>query len=369
MRHVDDLGRPPRGAGRSAPRGGGRLRRRSRVPRAAARTRPPRRGAGAPRRRTGTRSHLGRARLLAATAPPEDRRGVALARVVDAALRTALGAAAIAIARRAGYRGAGTAEFLLARRGSVVVPRDERAPAGRAPRHRGGHGHRPGPRAARDRRRRPDGGRAGACGAPRATRSRRASTPRTPRTGSCPRRGASDDSSCPTGPGCASTPRSRTGDIVGIGLRPAPRQGGRVRPRIARPPSLGSVPRSPRSGSWGSTTNLGFLLDALGRDEVREGTADTDWVERSWTPDVARAARRGAAAGDPRDPWVAFGAGAGDDAHDVTVAGSHAQYRGWAYRLGDDELAADRRWRRPAARSRRRCRRASCAWRWRRATG
>jgi biotin carboxyl carrier protein len=42
---------------------------------------------------------------------------------------------------------------------------------------------------------------------------------------------------------------------------------------------------------------------------------------------------------DRSDPWVAFGSPA-PDVDGVTVAGSHAQYRGWSYRLDDDELPA-----------------------------
>ena len=89
------------------------------------------------------------------------------------------------------------------------------------------------------------------------------------------------------------------------------------------------------------TTNLGFLLDALGREEFQDGTADTDWVESAWIPRVPELPEGVHAAGEPGDPWVAFGAGAGDGVRDVTIAGSHAQYRGWAYRLADELVATD----------------------------
>ena len=78
MRAVDDLGRAA-GRARGGPaRGGGRVRRRPRVPRAAADRRPPRRGADAAPTRHGAVHPPGRARLLAAAPPPEDHRGVAV---------------------------------------------------------------------------------------------------------------------------------------------------------------------------------------------------------------------------------------------------------------------------------------------------
>ena len=73
------------------------------------------------------------------------------------ALRARMGEAAVAAARAAGYRNAGTIEFLLEGEGdagALLLPRDEHAAAGRAPRHRGGHRRRPGARAAARRGRR-----------------------------------------------------------------------------------------------------------------------------------------------------------------------------------------------------------------------
>ena len=71
---------------------------------------------------------------------------------VDAELREWMGAAAVAAAEAVGYRGAGTCEFLLARRRLVLLPRDEHADPGRAPGHRAGLRGRPGAGAAPDRR-------------------------------------------------------------------------------------------------------------------------------------------------------------------------------------------------------------------------
>jgi acetyl-CoA/propionyl-CoA carboxylase biotin carboxyl carrier protein len=88
----------------------------------------------------------------------------------------------------------------------------------------------------------------------------------------------------------------------------------------------------------GVTTNLGFLLETLAHRDVEEGRIDTGWIERTWRgqapllPDgVTAHVRTG------HDPWHAFGA-APPSSDDVVLAGAWAQYRGWAYRLADDEL-------------------------------
>ena len=64
---------------------------------------------------------------------------------VDAGLRTRLGDAALTLARSAGYQGAGTAEFLIAQDGELLLPRAQCAAAGRTP----GHGARHRPRSRR----------------------------------------------------------------------------------------------------------------------------------------------------------------------------------------------------------------------------
>ena len=58
-------------------------------------------------------------------------------------LRERIAAAAAAVARAVGYTNAGTIEFLLDEDGCVLLPRDEHAPAGRAPGDRDGDGRRP----------------------------------------------------------------------------------------------------------------------------------------------------------------------------------------------------------------------------------
>ena len=124
---------------------------------------------------------------------------------VDPELRAALGAR-----RRRGRRGGGLRRRrhgrVPARAGRVVVlPRDERPPPGRAPGHRGGHRHRPGARAAADRRRRAAGDRAGGrrLRGPRASSA--ASTPRIRPPASCPPPAACSSSTCRGGRASAST--------------------------------------------------------------------------------------------------------------------------------------------------------------------
>jgi acetyl-CoA/propionyl-CoA carboxylase biotin carboxyl carrier protein len=91
----------------------------------------------------------------------------------------------------------------------------------------------------------------------------------------------------------------------------------------------------------GVPTNLGFLLEILAHPDVVEARADVDWIERTWRghrpalPDGVRAA----AAADDRDPWRAF-TPTSAASRDAAVAGGWALYRGWAYRLADDELEA-----------------------------
>ena len=138
MRIVRDAGELAGGARRRPARGRGRVRRRPRVPRAAAsaaRGTSRCRSSATARQRRPPR----RARLLAAAPPPEDRRGVAVARgrPESCARRSARPPSRLAAA--AGYVGAGTVEFLLDADGGVLLPRGERPPPGRAPRDRGGH--------------------------------------------------------------------------------------------------------------------------------------------------------------------------------------------------------------------------------------
>jgi acetyl/propionyl-CoA carboxylase alpha subunit len=88
----------------------------------------------------------------------------------------------------------------------------------------------------------------------------------------------------------------------------------------------------------GVPTNIGFVLEVLSHPEMRAGSVDTEWIEREWRGGPpALPAGVTATQADMRDPWHRFGAGA-HIPPDVVVADGWAQYRGWAYRLADDEL-------------------------------
>jgi acetyl-CoA/propionyl-CoA carboxylase biotin carboxyl carrier protein len=88
----------------------------------------------------------------------------------------------------------------------------------------------------------------------------------------------------------------------------------------------------------GVPTNLGFLIDVLDDADVVAGRADTDWIERTWRgrpPPLADGVM--ATDADVRDPWRAFGTATAAP-RDVAIAGGWAQYRGWSYRLDAGEL-------------------------------
>ena len=202
-----------------------------------------------------------RARVLGAAAPPEGARGEPVARA-HAALRARMGEAAIAAARAAGYRNAGTVEFLVdgaRRRGrfyflemntrlQVEHPVTE-AVTGRRPRARAD------PR--RERRSRCPGRRPSSRSA--AMRSSAASTPRTPTTGFLPQAGRLLLYREPDGPGVRVDSGVVEGERGDGALRPAAGQADR--PRRPRAPRR-SRARRPRCGSFpvlGVRTNIPFL--------------------------------------------------------------------------------------------------------------
>ncbi len=256
-------------------------------------------------------------------------------------LRAALGAAAIEIAERADYRGAGTAEFLVGSDGGswwflemnarwqVELPVTEAVPgidlvqaqleiATGAPLGFGqddveARGH--------------------------AIEARVYAED--PANGFLPTGGRVALLELPRWPGVRIDTALRQGDEVGLGYDPllakviahAGDRTGAVRKLRAALSEVRIV---------GVATNLGFLLDVLDRAEVVEGTAGTDWVERSWAPHVPSLPEGAHAERSGSDPWIAFGSAAADgSARDVTAAGGHAQYRGWSYRLGDHDRVAE----------------------------
>jgi acetyl/propionyl-CoA carboxylase alpha subunit len=142
----------------------------------------------------------------------------------------------------------------------------------------------------------------------------------------------------PRWPGVRVDTALREGDVVGLGYDPL------LAKVIATGPDRRSALTRLRAALAetlvvGLSTNLGFLLETLGHPDVVAGVAGTDWVTDVGRPvvpplpDGVRSLRA-----DPRDPWTVFGE-APPPPRDVAVADGWAQYRGWAYRLGDDELA------------------------------
>ena len=294
------------------------------VPRAARHRRPPRRGAGH-RRRARHRLGARRARLLGAAPQPEGDRGVGLAAARRPSRSDELKASAERLAR--GGR-------LLRRRHRRVpvppgrevlrVPRGEHPAAGRAPDHRDHHRHRPGPRPAARRGRRPARGRQ--AGRRPGTPSRRGSTPRTPTATSRRRRDGSSCSNCPRGPGIRVDTGVSEGDTIPadfdsmiakiIAQRPHPRRGARpaaprgrrdrrhhrgrrdeqeLRARPARPARghrrhaptpAGSTGSAPRAGS-SSDRHSGVALVAAGI----EAYEDDEQVELSRLLETARGGR------------------------------------------------------------------------------
>ncbi len=249
-------------------------------------------------------------------------------------LRQELGQAALAVARSAGYRGAGTAEFLLrsddtwaflemnARlqvehpvtegvtgidvvRAQLTIAGGEALPWAQGDVHINGH----------------------------AVEARVYAED--PAADFLPSTGRVDLLSMPRWPGVRIDTALREGDQIGLGYDPL------LAKVIAvaedRPAALARLAAAlAEVRIVGVTTNLGFLLDALAHQDVVEGRADTDWVTEVWRPDVPPLPDHVTAAVHGRDAWHAFGGATPDP--DVVVAGTHAQYRGWAYDL-QDELA------------------------------
>jgi acetyl-CoA/propionyl-CoA carboxylase, biotin carboxylase, biotin carboxyl carrier protein len=90
----------------------------------------------------------------------------------------------------------------------------------------------------------------------------------------------------------------------------------------------------------GVTTNLGFLRWLLDQPGFRAGEAGIDFVEREWraelAPELPEDVRRAAQAAGHSDVWHAFGP---PGAH-VETAGGYVLHEGWQYRVGADDSAA-----------------------------
>jgi acetyl/propionyl-CoA carboxylase alpha subunit len=253
---------------------------------------------------------------------------------VGAPLREALGRAALAIAREAGYEGVGTAEFLLDADGTwcflemnarlqvehpvteavtgVDLVRAQLRVAGGEPLWITQDDVRPAGHAIEARIYAED-----------------------PAAGFMPSGGRIDLLSLPHWPGVRIDTALREGDVVQLGFDPLlAKVIARAEDRDACIDRLRAALAEVRL--VGVRTNLGFLLDVLDRPEMRSGSIDTDWVAGTWVPAVPPLPEGVHAGSDAMDPWRSFGAPGAPAA--VSVAGRHAQYRGWAYVLAVDEL-------------------------------
>ena len=200
-----------------------------------------------------------------------------------------------------------------------LLPRGQHPAAGRAPGHRGGHRHRPGPGDVPHRRRR--AARLRRPGRRAATRSSSVSTPRTPAAASCPRPAPSPPGSRPPGPASGSTRASgRLGDRPRLGLaarqahrhRRHPRAGaaarragpGRVRGRPGSPPPCRSTgpssPTRPSRPNCMATRGAVHRAHPVDRDRVPQRPRPLDpRRHRDGRGEAGRAVRAGPMAGRP----------------------------------------------------------------------
>ena len=243
------------------------------------RQRAPHRGA-ADRRRPGPGVGGRRARLLVPAPPPEGHRGVLQRRAHARAGGRGQGGRRGASRSQSGYRNAGTVEFLYEPdREALLLHGGQRAPAGRAPRHRGGHRPRPRQAAAARRRRRQARGRAARARRPRdrGAPERRGSR----RWASRPRPAASRCSTSPPAPACASTAASPPA----TSSRPTSTRWSRRSSPTAAPATRRSRACAARCARRtviieDGTTNRAFLLAILDRPEFKAGEVDIAWLDR-----------------------------------------------------------------------------------------
>ena len=211
----------------------------------------------------------------------------------------------------------------------ALLPGDERAPPGRAPRHRAGHRPRPGRAPAARRRRR---------AARRSTRTRSRSTATRSRSGSTPRTPAR--ASCPPPAACSPTPGRRHARACASTTRSS-------RARSSTPPTTRCWPRSSPTGPTapqalarldraladftvlGVTTTTRYLRGLLADDAVRAGELDTGLIER-----------RGVPAGPIGDEGVAIAAAMLILADRAASAGDDPFDRVDGWRLGGERAAS-----------------------------
>ena len=190
------------------------------------------------------------------------------------------------------------------------------------------------------------------------TRSRRASTRRTPRTASSRRAAAWRDWSSRAGPGVRIDTALREGDVITFDFDPllakviafASRSTGVPASTSRR--TRGYDGRSACRRTSGSSSRSSATPTSWRHGRTPTGSSGRGAVGRRRCPEGVRAQDAARA-----DPWHAFGT-APSPPLDVAVAGGWAQYRGWGYRLADDELDPVEPRRPRADPSRRRCLRA-----------
>ncbi len=280
--------------------------------------------------------------------------------VVDDTMRGTLGEAAIALADRAGYRGAGTAEFLLGDDGEwwflemnarlqVEHPVTE-AVTGidlvRAQLEIASGG--PLPFAQADVSLRGHGIEARVYA-------------EDPAHGFLPTGGRVGLLDLPRWPGVRIDTALREGDVVGLGYDPL------LAKVIAwaedRPAAIARLRAAlAETRIVGLATNLGFLLDVLDRPEVRDGSADTGYVESTWTPQVPELPE---GVGAMRPPRVIHGwrsARPAPPGPRRSPSPARTPSSGAGPTRSATRTRPRRSWHRPADRSWRRCPRACSAW-------
>ena len=259
---------------------------------------------------------------------------------VDADLRRALGDAAVAIARAAGYRGAGTAEFLLGEDGrwwflelnarlQVEHPVTE-AVAGIDLVHAqldiaAGQPLQVGQGDVEPR------GHAIECRV----------YAEDPAAGFVPATGRLVRFDVPRWPGVRVDAGVRAGDAVGVRCDPL------LAKVIAHAEDRDAcIDRMTAALAetvvLGVTANVGFLRWVLAHAAFRAGAADTGFVEREWNPalvpplpDAVRAAAR-ARQQDGSSPWYAFG----PPLPEVAAADGFVVHEGWHHAVGEEDAAA-----------------------------
>ena len=246
---------------------------------------PPRRDPD-PRRHARQRRAPRRARVLDPAPPPEDHRGVALARASTPRCASRMGEAALRLARALGYAVGRHGRVPRRRRDRrVLLPRGEHPAAGRAPGDRGGD--RASTSCASSSRI--------AAGEPLGyaqhdvafdgrTPSRPGSTPRIPPPASCPRPARSPRSSPRRRRPCAGTPASTTGSRDRRRVRPDARQGDRPRADARARPRAGSRSRSSACTSAASRPTATSSSRVLRTPAFLAGDTTTDFIERVAPP-------------------------------------------------------------------------------------